>query len=485
MPLVGIETEYGFTIEGRTVHNQIEDSKALVREFPDKCFLGWNYQHESPRSDLRGFKVTQLQTDPVDAEFDASTGNQSSWEDHENRVLTNGARFYNDHGHPEYATPECTSLDELVLHDLAGQEVVLAAARKLQDKLGSKVRIYKNNTDFHGASYGTHENYLVPRSISFDAIYKAVLPILIARQVVTGAGKVGSETRGPVRFQMSQRADFLTEAVNLETLYRRPVFNTRDEPHASPSDWMRLHVISGDANMMPSCTKRKAGLVRLALQLLEKDLVPKWDIPDPSRSMMLVSRDTDGDGRIELTGRNWTTPRQILESYCEVVLTHIPADEEARQIAEECLNLLEIRFSQPDQFATHVDWAAKKFIVSEWVESEKKSWFDTEAQSFDLAYHLLDTEEGLFYALVEMGWLTLPPMPEIVRRTHRATDTRAVARGAAVEQLSEAIHSISWSQIVFQDEGKPISVKLSPDREYSEALYGVESVREFLSLLPG
>ena len=284
---------------------------------------------------------------------------------------------------------------------------------------------------------------------------------------------------------MSQRADFLTEAVNLETLYRRPVFNTRDEPHAASAEWIRLHVISGDANMMPSCTRRKAGLVRLALQLLECDAVPQLAIPDASIYMMLVIRDTDGEVKIELDGRNWTTPRLVLESYCEAALTHLSDDSEAMEIANECLALLEDRTANPESFATKVDWAAKKFIVSEWVESEKKSWFDSEAQSFDLAYHLLDTEEGLFYALVEMGWVTLPPLPAIVRRTHRAADTRAVARGAAVERLSEAIQSISWSQIVFQDNGKPISVKLNPDQEYSEALYGVESVREFLSLLPG
>ncbi len=279
--LCGIETEYGFSVESRGADDQVEDATAFVRGYPGVCFSGWDYAYESPRADLRGFKLEHLSVDPEDAKRDVGKSYGAPHEVRSDRILPSGARFYNDHGHPEYATPECWSLDDLVLHDKAGEFVLLRAAHALAEATGREVRVYKNNTDFHGSSYGTHESYLAPRALGFDRLYAAVTPMLVARQILCGAGKVGSESGTRVDYQLSARADFFSEAANAETLFRRPVFNTRDEPHASHAEWIRLHVIAGDANMIPGCTRRKVGLVKLAIRLEIEGQAPTWDLEKP------------------------------------------------------------------------------------------------------------------------------------------------------------------------------------------------------------
>src|SRR5579871_1304381 len=155
--LAGIETEYGFTVEGRSADDQIEDAIAFVRGYPGPCFAGWDYCYESPRADLRGFRLDRLAVDPEDAKRDTGKTYGTPHEVRSDRILPNGARFYNDHGHPEYATPECSNLRDLVAHDRAGERIVWECAQRRARDLDAPVHIYKNNTDYHGASYGTHE----------------------------------------------------------------------------------------------------------------------------------------------------------------------------------------------------------------------------------------------------------------------------------------------------------------------------------------
>ena len=286
--LAGIDCEYGILVEGSNAEDQIDDSQALVESFSNEgCFIGWDYRFENPRNDLRGFELKRLEIDPNDAKFDVGRQHRNSIEVRADRVLTNGGRFYNDHGHPEYATPESFSIFELAKLDEAGQTFVHQVGIDSQ----LDVTLYKNNTDYHGASYGTHEGYLVPRKHSFEELYRALLPMLIVRQILTGAGKVGSEDGDWCDFQLSQRADFFTESANAETLWRRPIFNTRDEPHADPAQWIRLHVISGDANMNPICTALKVGLIKLGLWLLDADEAPYWPIVKPVQTIKANSRD--------------------------------------------------------------------------------------------------------------------------------------------------------------------------------------------------
>ena len=482
--LTGIETEYGFTVEGRGVKDQIDDSMAFVRSYPGECLLGWDYRQESPRADLRGFQVDQLAYDPVDAEFDEGRARPPASVERSDRVLSNGARFYNDHGHPEYATPEALSAHETAMHDLAGQEAVLSAARAFEKEVGEKIRVYKNNTDFHGSSYGTHESYLVPRNHGFKALYEAVTPLLVARQVLTGAGKVGAESGGPVRFQMSQRADFFSEAFNLETLFRRPFFNTRDEAHADPEKWIRLHVICGDANMMPACTKRKVALVRLALRLLDIDQVPTWRIPDPVKSFKLVSRDLVGEGRIELEGSSWTTPRQVLESYLDAADQHL-SDGESEETVRECRALLELRGPDPDEFRRHVDWAAKHWLIDQFREAEGKNWSDSSLQSLDLSYCLLDQEEGLYSALVDAGEVGWHPGPDEVLLCLESAPlgSRAQMRSLFVRKFRDQIKALSWGRMTVLTNSGERTVDLPPDADYGDWVLDVDTIEEALTAL--
>jgi proteasome accessory factor A len=472
--LAGIDTEYGFTIEGRTVHDQAEDSIQFVKSLPDSAFLAWNYQQESPRLDMRGFQVERLAVDPADAEFDANRARPAAAHERADRVLSNGGRFYNDHGHPEYATPECWTLADLIEQEQAGDKVVLRAAAALSQILSRKVDVYKNNTDFHGASWGTHENYLVSRSIPFADLANCIIPMLIARQVLTGSGKVGSESGGPVRYQLSQRADFFVEPMNIETLYRRPVFNTRDEPHAPAQTWRRLHVITGDSNMNPACTRRKVALVKIALLLADRGAAPKWPIPDPVASFKMVSRDSTGEGRIDLEGRNWTTPRQVLESYLDAAAQVPDLDPELQQAITECNSLLEARFSSFDDFWPSVDWASKYWLLDHYAERVGGWKNQTAMQSLDLQYHLLDEEDGLYFGLLQAGVLKTPQFGS-TSPTAPPAGSRAVIRSAALTHLSTELEAVSWGKLRFKNGGE---LDLPPDRWYEGAPQSVESVEE-------
>ena len=492
--LAGIETEYGLYIEGRGAEKQIDDSMALVRSYPGKRLFCWDYRHESPRADLRGFRVDKLSFDPEDARFDEGQSRGPDSEVRSDQILPNGARFYNDHGHPEYSTPECWSLDELVLHDLAGELVVRQAAEAFARETGLTVKLYKNNTDFHGASYGCHENYLVPRSVGFEALYAAVMPMLIARQVLCGAGKVGAEQGAKCDFQLSQRADFLVEAVSLETLYRRSLFNTRDEPHADPSKWIRLHVICGDANMISSATRRKVGLVKLALALLRIGEAPEWRIPHPVEAFASVSKDASNEFRIQLGRNSWTTAAEVLESYfsaAEKTLEIRPGTEqdgiagELGRVIVECRDLLEALGNCPEMFREKVDWAAKKWLLEQVREEESWGWSHPALRSYDLEYHNVDPADGLFFALADEGEVEGRPTSEQVEpRVARSFEpTRARARGAAIARFGEDLQTACWRNLTFRTENGIEEVELPPDAAYPEELENEPSVEGFIQKL--
>ncbi len=435
--LCGLETEYGFYVEGRGAENQIEDATTLVRSFPGERRVMWDYRFESSRLDMRGYTVGQLSVDPEDAKFDTGKSFGSEAEIRSDRLLANGGRLYNDHGHPEYATPECWSLSELVKQDQAGAAAVLRAAQAMPG-----VKLYKNNTDFHGASYGTHENYLVPRALPFDTLVHIVLPMLVVRQLVCGAGKVGAESGVKCDFQLSQRADFISEIMSVDTLYRRPIFNTRDEPHADSSQWRRLHVICGDANMNPASTRIKVGLIKIALARAAAN----WKLSDPVRAFKEISRNPDAE--IELEGRSWTTAEHVLRDYCE----HTFEDPELQDLAGECLTLLDQRKTNFAEFATRVDWAAKLQMLEQFGSDVSAM------QAYDLEYHNVDPDEGLYFAVNPAG-----AMPNELLLDHPPSEpTRARARALALgyPELTAA----SWSHLTFGED----SFALDPTADYSD-----------------
>ncbi len=500
--LAGIETEYGLWIEGRGADTQVEDAKMLVRSYPGEHFDVWDYRFESPRADLRGFTLGQLAYDPEDAKFDIGKQHGTDPDVRSDRILPNGARFYNDHGHPEYSTPESPDSFAVAMHDYAGQQVVLSAARAYQQEIGREIKVYKNNTDFHGASYGTHESYLVPRALGFEKLFQAVLPMLLVRQILTGAGKVGSEHGDWVPYQISQRADFFVEPFNTETLYRRPIFNTRDEPHADPDKWIRLHVISGDANMSPYCSSLKLGLVKLALQLAMIGEAPRWNLRNPVDAFKKISRDLSYEFKIELESGSWTTAYEIFESYfcaAEAVF-NLPPDENhskppegtpemeaVRDIAFARQLLTELR-TDFSAFAKKVDWASKKMMLDQIIESDGLTWRDHSLQAYDLEYHNIDPSEGLYFALCEMGQADgLGDVEDSVAAclTGLLDESRAVPRGIAVAEHRTHLKAASWRSLVFEADGDKIEVELDPTRSYSRQRLSGLDVVSFIQELRG
>ena len=284
--VLGIETEYGIIARNLDISPSVASS-ILVNSYTDDgpSLRVWNFDSETPHIDARddgGANGTHPLVEPMMA----------------NAVLPNGARYYVDHAHPEYSTPECASPGEAVLHDRAGELVIEESMRRALLRLpdGAELVAYKNNSDGKGNSYGCHENYLVPREVPFGRIQAAMLAHFVSRQVFCGAGKVGVEVprQGETRpaFQLSQRADFFEEEVGLETTIRRPIVNTRDEPHANPVRYRRLHVIAGDANMSEVATWLKLGTTALVLSCLEDDAFDLDVAPsDPVSAVRAVSHD--------------------------------------------------------------------------------------------------------------------------------------------------------------------------------------------------
>jgi hypothetical protein len=265
--VLGIETEYGISVPGQPDANPITTSSALINAYlsglADKVV--WDFVDESPGVDARGFALDSGAGIELDTHL-------------VNAVLTNGARLYVDHAHPEYSSPECRTPREALRYDKAG-EVVMRRAMALAKRIGprpAEIVVYKNNSDRKGNSYGCHENYLMARSTPFAKIVAELVPFFVTRQIFAGAGKVGTEFPGrsalEVPFQISQRADFFEEEVGLETTLKRPIINTRDEPHSDGQRYRRLHVILGDANLSEVATWLKLGLTAIVLAMIEEEI---------------------------------------------------------------------------------------------------------------------------------------------------------------------------------------------------------------------
>src|SRR5216684_1537957 len=266
--VMGVETEYGISVPGQPGANAMVTSSQVVNAYHSATAAKarrtrWDFEEENPLRDARGFDLSR----------DTADASQLTDEDAglANVILTNGARLYVDHAHPEYSSPEVTNPRDAVVWDKAGEWIMAEAARRAAEIPGTApINLYKNNTDNKGASYGSHENYLMNRSTPFADIVRNLTPFFVSRQVVCGAGRVGQGADGRNEgFQISQRADFFEVEVGLETTLKRPIINTRDEPHADPEKYRRLHVIIGDANMSEVCTYLKVGTTALVLAMIE------------------------------------------------------------------------------------------------------------------------------------------------------------------------------------------------------------------------
>ncbi len=438
----------------------------MVRSCPLPAVRSWDYRLEDPRRDMRGFRVEHLEVDPHDAQIEREHPVPlSEREVRSDHALGNGARLYNDHAHPEYATPECRRLLDLIAHDKAGERIVLACARAYERQTGNRLTLYKNNSDHHGSSYGCHESYSTTREVPFEVLVANMLPFLVTRMLYAGAGKVGVEVEPNPRvpFQLSQRADFYMDIMNVETLYRRPIFNTRDEPHAPIRRYRRLHVICGDANMSEYATALKVGTTALVLDLTESGWLTPLSIPNPVREAQRLSRDTDLKWLVE-TDMGAMSAIDLQRAYWQAASERFAGrDAETDWLLREWQIVLDLLETDPEQLADRLDWVAKRQLLTLYVESEGLSWDDPALFALDLEYHNVDPEQGLYYALVEQGQMrTLVSAEAIEQAVHQPPmDTRAAIRGLCIQRFAEQIETLNWERILLRDGNQSARLDLS------------------------
>lgn len=469
--LFGIETEYGLLVEGRGAQDLMEESRLLVHAYAGPWAGPWDYRAEDPRRDMRGYRVDHLSYDPKDAQLDrgSTASHLSSAEQRADRALTTGGRLYNDHGHPEYGTPECRTLRDLVAHDRAGERIVLECARRRTQETGREVRIFKNNTDFHGMSYGCHESYLCARSVPFERLLHGMLPFLVTRILYAGAGKTGVETNGPLskecHFQLSQRADFFTEIASVDTLARRPIFNTRDEAHADPHRYRRLHVICGDATMSEFATALKVGTTCRVLDLIEAGWEPLFRLKDPVAAIKQVSRDPSFRWVLELEDGRTMRATDIQRIYLRDAQQLVAgADPDTDWTLREWDRVLTDLESDPYLAEDRLDWVAKRKLLETYIEAERLWWEDETLRSLDLEYHNVDPELGLYHALEEGGQMARLVTEAEIRaaETGAPSDTRAAVRGALVRRFGPEIARLSWGHVGLKQEAEVRWLSLPP-----------------------
>ncbi len=451
--VMGIETEYGIVVTGAPDMNPIQSSSLLVNSFVQSlgrapsAKVSWNFEDEMPGNDARGWAVGGAMPPEVETHL-------------VNAVLTNGARFYVDHAHPEYSSPECRDALSATLFDLAGERVLLAAMAEASKLLPGKqeVVVYKNNSDGKGNSYGTHENYLMDRRLPFLDVVTNLMPFFVTRQVFCGAGKVGCELPGvhDVPFQITQRADFFEEEVGLETTLKRPIINTRDEPHSDSQRYRRLHVIVGDANMSQAATFLKLGSTAIVLSMIEDGMMKSKNLSmvDPVRSLRAVSHDPSLRQTVELyDGRSITALEMQWEYFA--LAQEWAATRGFESVGEEVGKDVLLRWetvlsgleTDPLSVADTVDWVAKKRLIDGFRDRHGCEPDDARLRVIDLQYHDLRPAKSL---AARAGLSTLFDNETIEEAvTEPPTDTRAYFRGKCLQKYSSFIAAANWDSIVF------------------------------------
>jgi proteasome accessory factor PafA2 len=469
--LFGIETEYGIAREDCETADPVVESMELVRAYLDGHFTRrWDYRGEHPHEDQRGFRVAELAQDKEEDLFAEQDAHRpfSFHEMKSDLVLPNGARFYNDHTHPEYSTPECRSLKDMVAHDRAGERILRVAAQRRNQVLGGPVvQLYKNNTDFHGHSYGCHDNYLVSRALNFENLVRGLMPFLVSRQLIAGAGKFGREAqeRGfvPGGFQLSQRADFMEAELGVDTMHNRPILNTRDEPHANRERYRRLHLIVGDANMCEYATALKIGTTRVVLDMIAGGLLPPCELDSPVQAIRALARDPELKTVVKRQAGGTISGLEIQREYVNLARKFFTEmDEETAWILQEWENVLEMLERDHWQLVGKIDWVTKQWLLESFIQEERISWDDPWLASLDLEYHNLDPERGLFFGLEAEGRTTRMCQEHEIQEAmkHGPRDTRGGLRGLCVQRFGEDITSIQWEGVHFRSQNGRLHLDL-------------------------
>ncbi|MGC0364164.1 proteasome accessory factor PafA2 [Rhodococcus sp. 27YEA15] len=454
--IIGVEVEYGISSPSEPSANPILTSTQAVLAYaaaagvPRAKRTRWDYEVESPLRDARGFDLGRLSgpAPVIDADEIGAA----------NMILTNGARLYVDHAHPEYSAPEVADPLDAVIWDKAGERVMEAAARHASSVPGApRLQLYKNNVDGKGASYGTHENYLCSRETPFPAIVAGLTPFFASRQVICGSGRVGIGQSGDEPgFQLSQRADYIEVEVGLETTLKRGIINTRDEPHADADKYRRLHVIIGDANLAEMSTYLKVGTTALVLDLIEAGVdLSDLQLARPVTAVHHISHDPTLRKTVALADGRELTGLALQRIYLERVSAYLEreADHDARaaDVVAQWANVLDLLERDPMECADILDWPAKLRLLEGFRHREGLTWSAPRLHLVDLQYSDVRLDKGLYNRLVARGSMKrlVTEQQVLDAVTNAPTDTRAYFRGECLRRFGADIAAASWDSVIF------------------------------------
>ncbi len=487
--VMGTEIEFGIIVKGDPDFDPISSCVLLVnayREDPEGRIL-WDYDQENPLADARGFQVDGEKYTPNQQENIAR-----------NKTLINGARYYVDHAHPEYSSPEVTNARDLVVHEKAGERILEVSRREANALLpaGAVMLLHKNNSDRKGNSYGCHENYLMDRRTSFKRIVENLLPFFVTRQIYCGAGKVGSENRNhPCDFQISQRADFFETEVALDTMVKRPIINTRDEPHADREKYRRLHMIVGDSNMSEYTIYLRNGVTAILLSMIEDGAIDRdLSLSNPVRSIKEVSHDPNLKAELLLDNGNRMTAVQIQNEFLDMALTYAAKnslDPVALDVLDKWQYIMTTLQGDPMDLSREIDWVAKKSLLESFIDRKGADWEDPRVQMLDLQYHDTRPDKGLYHMLEREGRMErICTDEEIIAAVHSPpVDTRAFFRGECLRRFPSEVFGVNWDSISFSAGEEPVrrimmSEPLKGSREHvQELLNRSSSASELLANL--
>ena len=454
--VMGTEVEYGITVKGDPDFDPISSCVLLVNAYREDHAgeILWDYDQENPLADARGFQVDGEKYTPNQQENIAR-----------NKTLVNGARYYVDHAHPEYSCPEVTNVRDLVIHEKAGERILELSRREANALLpeGTQMLIYKNNSDRKGNSYGSHENYLMDRRTSFKLIAEHLMPFFATRQIYCGSGKVGVENRShPVDYQISQRADFFETEVALDTMVKRPIINTRDEPHADREKYRRLHVIVGDANLSEYTIYLRNGATAIVLSMIEDGAISKnLSLRDPVRAMKETSHDPTCKKTVQLDDGRRITAAELQAEYLEMALAYLSSrspDPITKDVMAKWEHAISCLQRDPMELSEQIDWVMKKAMIERFMERKSLDWQSSQVEMLDLQYHDLRPDKGLYYLLERQGRAErIVTDEEISAAVHEPpSDTRAYFRGKCLKKYGDSVFGVNWDSISFGVDGEPI-----------------------------
>jgi proteasome accessory factor A len=405
-----------------------------------------------------------------------------SWGRSSNVFLENGARLYLDVGsHPEYATPECDSIAELVAHDKAGERILenllLSAEQRLREEgIRGVIHLFKNNTDSAGNSYGCHENYLTSRRDDFGHYAEILIPFFVTRQIYAGAGKVLQTARGAV-YCISQRAEHIWEGVSSATTRSRPIINTRDEPHADAERFRRLHVIVGDSNMSEYATFLKVGTTSILLRMLEDPGVVLRDmtLENPIRAIREISHDPTCRRKVKLANGREATALEIQSEYLNRAIRYGeqkgfgPLEEKALGMWEHCLKGIE---KDPDSLDRECDWVIKRRLIESYRERHGLPLTHPKVALMDLQYHDVSRERGLYYRLQDRGLVERICDDETIQLAvdQPPQTTRARLRGEFIKRAKERRRdfTVDWVHLKLNDQAQRTVLCKDPFKAHDE-----------------